>query len=129
VLLAGDAAHINSPIGGVGLNSGIHDAMDAARRLARIAEDGVDPEPELDAYDRIRRTVAIEYVQADTQRNTDRLRERDDAVRRRHQDDMRAIAADREKARAYIRRVSLLESVERFGIGRPPAELGLEGVR
>jgi 3-(3-hydroxy-phenyl)propionate hydroxylase len=126
VLLAGDAAHINSPIGGVGLNSGIHDAMDAARRLARIIRDGADPEPELDAYDRIRRTVAVEYVQADTQRNTDRLREHDEAVRRRHQDDMRAIAADPEKARAYIRRVSLLESVERFGIGRPPEEL--EGV-
>ncbi|TWF79278.1 3-(3-hydroxy-phenyl)propionate hydroxylase [Pseudonocardia hierapolitana] len=128
VLLAGDAAHINSPIGGVGLNSGIHDAMDAARRLTRIIRDGAEQEPELDAYDRVRRTVAVEYVQADTQRNTDRLRERDEAVRRRHQDDMRAIAADPDKARAYIRRVSLLESVERFGIGRPPEELDLEGV-
>jgi 3-(3-hydroxy-phenyl)propionate hydroxylase len=124
VLLAGDAAHINSPIGGVGLNSGIHDAMDAARRLARIAtEPGTDIEAELSAYDRIRRTVAVEYVQADTQRNTDRLRETDDAVRRRHQDEMRAIAADPERARAYIRRVSLLESVRRFGIGTPPLEM------
>jgi 2-polyprenyl-6-methoxyphenol hydroxylase-like FAD-dependent oxidoreductase len=129
VLLAGDAAHINSPLGGVGLNSGIHDAMDAAQRLARIALRGADPEPELRAYDHVRRTVAVEYVQADTQRTTDRLRERDEAVRRRHQDDMRAIAADPDKARAYIRRVSLLESVERFGIGRPPAELELEGAQ
>jgi 2-polyprenyl-6-methoxyphenol hydroxylase-like FAD-dependent oxidoreductase len=129
ILLAGDAAHINSPIGGVGLNSGIHDAMDAARRLARIAHEGANPELELATYDRIRRTVAVEYVQADTQRNTDRLRERDDDVRRRHHDDMRAVAADPERARAYIRRVSLLESVQRFGIGRLPAELELEGVR
>ena len=129
VLLAGDAAHINSPIGGVGLNSGIHDAMDAARRLARIASDGADAEAELAAYDSVRRTVAVEYVQADTQRNTDRLREKDDTVRRRHQDDMRELAADPEKARAYIRRVSLLESVQRFGIGRTPDELALEGAR
>lgn len=129
VLLAGDAAHINSPIGGVGLNSGIHDAMDATRRIVRILHGDADPEPELDTYDRIRRTVAVEYVQADTQRNTDRLRERDESVRRRHQDDMRAIAADPERARAYIRRVSLLESVQRFGIGTPPAELELEGLR
>ena len=129
VLLAGDAAHINSPIGGVGLNSGIHDAMDAARRLARIVHDGADAEAELATYDRVRHTVAVEYVQADTQRNTDRLREKDEAVRLRHQDDMRAIAADPEKARDYIRRVSLLESVQRFGIGRPPAEVHLEGVR
>jgi 2-polyprenyl-6-methoxyphenol hydroxylase-like FAD-dependent oxidoreductase len=129
VLLAGDAAHINSPLGGVGLNSGIHDAMDAARRLARIVLEGADVDAELDTYDRVRRTVAVEYVQADTQRNTDRLREKDDAVRRAHQDDMRALAADPEKARAYIRRVSLLESVQRFGIGRPPAEVELEEVR
>jgi hypothetical protein len=98
------------------------------RRLGRSAQaaalDGV--EAELVAYDRVRRTVAVEYVQADTQRNADRLRETDDAVRRRHQDDMRAIAADPQRARAYIRRVSLLESVQRFGIGTPPAELELE---
>ena len=129
VLLAGDAAHINSPLGGVGLNSGIHDAMDAARRLARIVLEGTDVDAELDTYDRVRRTVAVEYVQADTQRNTDRLREKDDAVRRAHQDDMRTLAADPEKARAYIRRVSLLESVQRFGIGRAPAEVELEEVR
>jgi len=130
VLLAGDAAHINSPLGGVGLNSGIHDAMDAARRLGRIAKDpaATAVEAELVAYDRVRRTVAVEYVQADTQRNTDRLRETDDAVRRKHQDDMRATAADPRRARAYIRRVSLLESVRRFGIGTPPAELELEEV-
>jgi 2-polyprenyl-6-methoxyphenol hydroxylase-like FAD-dependent oxidoreductase len=129
VLLAGDAAHINSPIGGVGLNSGIHDAMDAARRLTRIVHEGPDAEAELATYDRVRRTVAVEYVQADTQRNTDRLREKDDAVRLQHQADMRVLAADPEKARAYIRRVSLLESVQRFGIGRPPAEVELEEVR
>lgn len=129
VLLAGDAAHINSPIGGVGLNSGIHDAMDAARRLTRITHEGADVEAELAAYDRVRRTVAVEYVQADTQRNTDRLRERDDSIRRQHQDEMRALATDPEKARAYIRRVSLLESVQRFGIGRPATELELEETR
>jgi 2-polyprenyl-6-methoxyphenol hydroxylase-like FAD-dependent oxidoreductase len=127
VLLAGDAAHINSPIGGVGLNSGIHDAMDAARRLGRIGRgEATDVEAELATYDQLRRQVAVEYVQADTQRNTDRLRETDDAVRRQHQAEMRAIAADPERARAYIRRVSLLESVQRFGIGRPPATLGVE---
>lgn len=121
-VLAGDAAHINSPIGGVGLNSGIHDAMDIARRISRVAHEGADAEAELHTYDQVRRAVAVEYVQADTQRNTDRLREQDDVVRRRHQDEMRAVAADEEKARSYIRRVSLLESVQRFGIGRPPAQ-------
>jgi 3-(3-hydroxy-phenyl)propionate hydroxylase len=42
---------------------------------------------------------------------------------------MRALAADPDKSRAYIRRVSLLESVQRFGIGRTPAELSRDGAR
>jgi hypothetical protein len=44
--------------------------------------------------------VAVEYVLVDTRRNTDRLRETDEAVRRRHHDDMRSTAADPERARA-----------------------------
>ena len=119
VMLAGDAAHINSPIGGVGLNSGIHDAFDAARRIARIVQEGTDSEVELEAFNHNRRSVAIDYVQADTERNTDRLRERTESGRRRHHEDMRAMAANPEAARNYIRRVSLLESVQRFGIGAP----------
>ncbi|WP_170184731.1 FAD-dependent oxidoreductase [Streptomyces sedi] len=120
VALIGDAAHINSPMGGVGLNSGIHDAVDLARRLGRVAEGGADPEAELDAFDERRRAVAVEYVQADTQRNTERLRETDETRRRAAHDEMRALASDPDRARAYMRRASLLESVRRFGIGLPP---------
>lgn len=120
VVLAGDAAHINSPIGGVGLNSGIHDVMDVTTRIGRILGGGAGAGAELDAFARVRRRVAVEYVQADTQRNTERLKETDDARRRATQAEMRAIAADPERARAWMRRVSLLESVRRFGIGVPP---------
>lgn len=122
VVLIGDAAHINSPLGGVGLNSGIHDAMDVARRLLRIRQQGADADAELDTFARLRRQVAIEYVQADTQRNTERLNERDEAKRQAHHAEMRAIAADVDRARAWCRRASLLESVHRFGIGLAPAE-------
>ncbi|WP_461035139.1 FAD-dependent oxidoreductase [Streptomyces mayteni] len=120
VLLVGDAAHINSPMGGVGLNSGIHDAVDLARRIGRIAGGGADADAELDAFAERRHRVAVEYVQADTQRNTERLMETDETRRRAAHDEMRAIAADPERARRYMRRVSLLESVRRFGIGLPP---------
>ncbi|WP_395109041.1 FAD-dependent oxidoreductase [Actinomadura sp. SCN-SB] len=120
IVIAGDAAHINSPIGGVGLNSGIHDVMDATERILRIRAGDADPDAELDAYDTVRRRIAIEYVQADTQRNTERLKETDESARRATHEEMRATAADPERARAYMRRVSLLESVRRFGIGRPP---------
>ncbi len=122
VLLVGDAAHVNSPIGGVGLNSGIHDAFDLTRRLARIARDGADPDAELDTFDAHRRRVALEYVQADTERNTQRLRETDPERRRASHRELRALAADPDRARAWLRRVSLLESARRFGIGTPPPE-------
>ncbi|GAA1877707.1 NAD(P)/FAD-dependent oxidoreductase [Asanoa iriomotensis] len=121
VVLIGDAAHVNSPLGGVGLNSGIHDAIDVVRRIARLRRgpDGVDAE--LDEFDRVRRQVAIEYVQADTKRNTARMMERDPARRAANYAELRATAADPELARAWCRRASLLESVNRFGIGRAPA--------
>jgi 2-polyprenyl-6-methoxyphenol hydroxylase-like FAD-dependent oxidoreductase len=122
--LVGDAAHINSPMGGVGLNSGIHDAMDLTRRLVRIRGGAAGAEAEFDAFAGCRRRVALEYVQADTERNTQRMRERDETLRRQNQAELRAIAADPARARFWLRRVSLLESVRRFGIGVPPAELG-----
>ncbi|MBF9128832.1 FAD-dependent monooxygenase [Plantactinospora sp. S1510] len=119
-LLIGDAAHINSPLGGVGLNSGIHDAMDLTRRLVRILRHGADPDAELDLFAEVRRRVAVEYVQADTRRNTERLNERDEAKRQAQHAEMRAIAGDVDRARAWCRRASLLESVHEFGIGKPP---------
>jgi 2-polyprenyl-6-methoxyphenol hydroxylase-like FAD-dependent oxidoreductase len=122
VVLIGDAAHLNSPVGGVGLNSGIHDAFDLTRRLTRIRANGSDPDEELDAFADVRRQVAIEYVQADTQRNTDRLREKDPDLRRQSERELQEIAADPGRARQWLRRVSLLESVRRFGIGLTPAE-------
>lgn len=123
--LIGDAAHINSPVGGVGLNSGIHDAMDLTRRLVRIRAGAAeaDADAELDAFAECRRRVALEYVRADTERNTQRMRERDETLRRADQAELRSIAADPARARSWLRRVSLLESVRRFGIGVPPAEL------
>ncbi|HEY0542274.1 MAG TPA: NAD(P)/FAD-dependent oxidoreductase [Actinoallomurus sp.] len=121
--LIGDAAHINSPMGGVGLNSGIHDAFDLTRRLVRIRGGASDAEAELNAFAESRRRIALEYVQADTERNTQRMRERDETLRLRNQAELRSIAADPARARSWLRRVSLLESVQRFGIGVPSAEL------
>jgi 2-polyprenyl-6-methoxyphenol hydroxylase-like FAD-dependent oxidoreductase len=123
--LIGDAAHINSPMGGVGLNSGIHDAFDLTRRLVRIRAGAADADAdaELTAFAECRRRVALEYVQADTERNTQRMRERDETLRRQGQAELRSIAADPARARSWLRRVSLLESVRKFGIGVPAAEL------
>jgi 3-(3-hydroxy-phenyl)propionate hydroxylase len=57
--LAGDAAHLNNPLGGMGMNGGIHDGFNIAEKLASVIQ-GKLPEGELDRYERQRRPVALE---------------------------------------------------------------------
>ncbi|WP_344969285.1 FAD-dependent oxidoreductase [Salinactinospora qingdaonensis] len=105
VLLAGDAAHINNPLGGMGMNSGIHDAAAAASAiLAALTGD----HREVDTYDQRRRTVAHDYVRVVTHGNREMLRESDEQERRRSQERMRAIAADPTRTREYLLRSSML---------------------
>jgi 3-(3-hydroxy-phenyl)propionate hydroxylase len=113
VLLAGDAAHLNNPLGGMGMNSGIHDAFNGCAKIARVLLDGEDAEPLLDQYTRQRHMVAVEYVQAASIRNKRLLEERDPAIRRERFDELRAIASDPDQAREYLRRSTLYESLER----------------
>ena len=114
VLLAGDAAHVNSPIGGMGLNSGVHDAFNLADKLARILHDEAD-DGELDRYERQRRHVAVTHTQTQTIRNKRLLEERDPAVRRRNHDELRRQAEDPELARKFLLRTALFESLREAG--------------
>jgi 3-(3-hydroxy-phenyl)propionate hydroxylase len=107
IVLAGDSAHVNNPVGGVGMNSGIADGLNLADKLRAIFE-GADADELLDRYDRQRRTTAIEFVQAQTIASKKTLEETDPAVRRRNFEELRQTAADPEKAREYVRRSSLL---------------------
>lgn len=109
-ILAGDSAHVNSPIGGMGLNSGVHDAFNLAGKLARILRGEVD-ETELDRYERQRRHIAVKHTQAQTIRNKRLLAERDPAVRQRNHDELRRTAEDPRLARAFLLRASLIESI------------------
>lgn len=109
VALAGDAAHVNNPLGGMGMNGGIHDAFALAASLVRVFQDG--DETALPRYERQRRKVAIETVQAQALRNRATLNQRDPAARAAHQAELRAIAADPEKHRAFLLRSSLIQSL------------------
>ena len=113
VVLAGDSAHLNNPLGGMGMNSGIHDAFNVTEKIARILDGRADLDVELDHYTRQRHMVAVEYVQSASIRNKRQLEERDPAVRRERFEELRAIANDRDKAREYLRRSTLYESLER----------------
>jgi len=109
-ILAGDSAHVNSPIGAMGMNSGIHDAINLADKLIAIArkeaDDGV-----LDRYARQRRHVAVAHTQAQTMRNKRLLAEKDPAIRQRNHDGLRRTADDPALAREYLLRTALFESL------------------
>ncbi len=111
VLLAGDAAHINNPLGGMGMNGGIQDAFNLAEKLKLIWAGGDDRS--LDRYDRQRRTVAVEAVQAQTHRNRQIISERDPAVRKKALDELRRIAGDKVAARDYMLKSSMIASMRR----------------
>ena len=112
VLLAGDAAHVNNPLGGMGMNGGIHDAVNLAEKLVVIIKDDVS-DTVLDRYDRQRRPIAIEYVQSQTIRNKKNLEETDPKIRKRRQDDLRATAADKDKSIALMLQTSMINSLRK----------------
>ena len=112
VFLCGDAAHVNNPIGGLGLNSGIHEAWDLAGLLDKVLRKEADP-ASLDAYENRRRPLNIEHVQEQTVANKKRLEERDPLERARRFDELRAVAADPARHKAFLMRASLLESARR----------------
>jgi 3-(3-hydroxy-phenyl)propionate hydroxylase len=109
-ILAGDSAHVNSPIGAMGMNSGIHDAFNLADKLVAILRGEADDDV-LDRYERQRRHVAVQHTQAQTIRNKRLLTEKDPAVRRKNHDDLRRTAEDPKLARAFLLRSSLIESL------------------
>jgi 3-(3-hydroxy-phenyl)propionate hydroxylase len=109
VLLAGDSAHQNSPLGGMGMNGGMHDAFAACDALLAVMR-GAD-EAVLDRYSRQRCWVARNAVQAHAARNEQLMRERDPAVRAARLDEMRGIAADPAQARQFLLRSSMIQGL------------------
>jgi 3-(3-hydroxy-phenyl)propionate hydroxylase len=110
VLLAGDSAHVNNPIGGMGMNGGIHDGINLADKLARVIH-GEAGEALLDLYSRQRRHAAVKYVQAQTIANKRLMEERDPAVRTKNFDELRRTAENPDTAKAYMRRAALADSL------------------
>jgi 3-(3-hydroxy-phenyl)propionate hydroxylase len=111
VLLAGDSAHVNNPIGGMGMNGGIHDAINLADKLARVIH-GEAGDELLDLYNRQRRHASVKYVQAQTIANKRLMEERDPTVRKTNFDELRRTAENPDTARAYMRRAALLDSLK-----------------
>jgi 3-(3-hydroxy-phenyl)propionate hydroxylase len=109
-ILAGDSAHVNSPIGAMGMNSGVHDAFNLADKLTKILRKEAGDEV-LERYERQRRHVAVQHTQAETMRNKRVLAEKDPAVRKQNHEQLRRTAEDPKLARAFLLRSSLIESL------------------
>lgn len=110
VLLAGDAAHVNNPLGGMGMNFGIHDAFSLGEKLAKVIQ-GTAGDDLLDLYDRQRRSAATSFLQKMTIDNKKALEEKNEVVAAEHRENMRRSAADPDLAREYLLRTSMIEGL------------------
>jgi len=111
VVLAGDAAHVNSPSGGMGMNGGIHDAYSLTETLRQILGGGsLDL---LDRYTRQRRPIAAQEVLAQADRNRARMQERDPAKRRAMLRELQDQMNDPVRAKAYLMRSSMIDGLRR----------------
>ncbi len=106
--LVGDAAHINNPLGGMGMNGGIHDAVNLTSRMVQVWR-GEKPESELERYDRQRRLVTLEYIEKQSIQNKRNLESDGLELRR----SLTEIAADKDRAYQYLLRVSMIASLRR----------------
>ena len=112
VLLAGDAAHVNNPIGGMGLNGGFQDAGNACEKLIAVLS-GTAGDDALDLYALQRRTVAVDFVQEQSIANKRRLEASDSESRRKNLTELREIAADPARARTFLLGSSMLAIARR----------------
>jgi 3-(3-hydroxy-phenyl)propionate hydroxylase len=112
LLLAGDSAHLNSPAGGMGMNGGIHDAMELAATLTPVLRGEAGPAL-LDRYSRRRQPVAAAEIIAQADRNRARMRETDPAKRAAMLAELQAVAADPRRAREHLLRSSMIAGLRR----------------
>jgi 3-(3-hydroxy-phenyl)propionate hydroxylase len=110
VLLIGDSAHLNNPLGGFGMNSGVHDAWNLTGRLTSVLTKGADADSELDLYVRQRRTVMQEFVQAQTIRNKTAL---EGGTAASQEAVLKEVVADPAKRRDYMLNQGMVKSRER----------------
>ncbi len=111
IALAGDACHINNPLGGMGMNGGLHDAFNLAERLVRIFRDNADIESEFAQYDRQRRQLAVDFVQKHTIENKKLMESTDPDMQKKRQAMLMESANDPAKAKAFLMERAMINCV------------------
>ncbi len=111
VMLIGDACHLNNPLGGFGMNSGVHDAFNLFEKLLPAIGTG-KPNGNLALFDRQRRTVTHAFTQAQTMQNMEFIQGGTDQAHERRRNEMLAIKQDDQRRRAYLLRQAMFESLD-----------------
>jgi 3-(3-hydroxy-phenyl)propionate hydroxylase len=112
VILAGDAAHLNNPLGGFGMNAALHDIRNLCGKLMSILQHNGNDDL-LDLYERQRRTVMQEFIQAQSIRNKQAIEMSADSQMAANEQNLRTIAANPAARRDYLLRQSMYTAVAR----------------
>lgn len=111
MFLVGDAAHLNNPLGGFGMNSGIHDVWNLVDKLEPVLRGRAD-EQILARFDRQRRTVTRNFIQAQTQQNMAFMQQDKAEAHEARQTRMREIHEDPALRRDYLLQQAMFNSLE-----------------
>jgi 3-(3-hydroxy-phenyl)propionate hydroxylase len=109
-VLVGDAAHVNNPLGGMGMNGGVHDAVLLAGGLAGLLH-GTVTDQQLDGYAALRRQLALDFVQRHTHENAVTLATPDASIRAKALEQMTERAANVDTAYDYLLQASMIKAV------------------
>jgi 3-(3-hydroxy-phenyl)propionate hydroxylase len=112
VVFAGDSAHLTSPSGGMGMNGGIHDAVNLTDKLIDILCKGASEEL-LDLYSRQRRPVAEEEILAQSHTNRMRMQRRDPIWRAAEMTRLQALIANPDQHREHLLKSSMISGLAR----------------
>ena len=123
VLLAGDAAHVNNPLGGMGMNGGIHDAFNLGEKLVMIMQDGAAKDHLLNLYDRQRREICIDFIQARTRENKRIMEAKDKTIQTERREKFRRLANSQAEQDEYLLESSMIKSL------RDSLKIGLDDDR
>ncbi|MBT3786844.1 MAG: FAD-dependent monooxygenase [Alphaproteobacteria bacterium] len=112
VLIAGDAAHLNNPLGGMGMNGGLHDVFNLCPKMIDIIQNGAS-EDLLDLYERQRRDVTIDFIQSQTIQNKKNIEQMTQEQRLEHIDGLNKMIADPALAAAFLSRNNMFDALKR----------------
>ncbi|MEP5938202.1 MAG: NAD(P)/FAD-dependent oxidoreductase [Erythrobacter sp.] len=112
VAIIGDAAHLNNPLGGFGMNSGIHDAFSLGEKLVRIIRGGEPADPLLSQYDAERRKITHDFIQAQTIQNMEYMKGGEASQHELRKASMQATRENSASRKAFLLKQSMIDCLK-----------------